>query len=217
MMHRTYFAFTNGLTEPVHVPKGTLQKLSDNFKAVERALGCTIPESILEKNINAPQPQFDEVLCGSVDRHNKAVIRFYDLLEAKLEQSTKTEVVTPEIAATFWNQLKIIELAPKFWSEDYYRNRMEHLYEVLRNRESEGVIWDKGAKLTPTQAANVIALIASYLEPSHSDLRLDVPKGHDYLASSYDGGYEWCEKCGAAIADSDISSCKKRKCPLTED
>jgi hypothetical protein len=217
MKFHTYFAFTNGLTESVHVPLGTLQELRNNFKAVEKALGCTIPESTWEKNINPPQPQFDEVLCGSVDRHNKAVIRFYGLVGAKLEQSVGTEVITPEIAATFWKQLKIIELSPKFWSEDYYRDRMEHLYEVLRGRESEGVTTWSNAKLTPTQAANVINLIASYLEPKHSDLRLDVPKGHDYLASSYDGGYEWCDRCKSAIADSDIGDCKNRRCPLVED
>jgi len=215
MKFHTYFAFTNGLTESVHVPKGTLQELSNNFKALENALGCTIPESTWEKNVNPPV--FVEMLCSFVDRHNKAVIRFYGLLEAKLEQSFGTEVITPEIAATFWKQLKIIELSPKFWSGDYYRDRMEHLYDVLRGRESEGVTWSKGAKLTPTQAANVINLIASYLEPNHSDLRLDVPKGHDYLASSYDGGYEWCDRCNAAIADSDIGDCKKRRCPLVED
>jgi len=213
MKFHTYFAFTNGLTEPVHVPVGTLQELRDNFKALEKALGCTIPETTWEKNV---KPSDIDLLCGSVDRHNKAVIRFYGLVGAKLEQSVGTEVITPEIAATFWMQLKIIELSPKFWSEDYYRDRMEHLYDVLRGRESEGVTWSKGAKLTPTQAANVINLVASYLEPNHSDLRLDVPKGRDYLASSYDGGYEWCENCNAAIADSDIGDCKKRRCPLSE-
>ena len=45
------------------------------------------------------------------------------------------------------------------------------------------------------------------------DRRLDVPKGYDYLASSYDGGYTWCEKCGAVLPE-DADACRKRKCPI---
>ena len=87
---------------------------------------------------------------------------------------------------------------------------MEHLYEVMRGRKSEGVTFGEKA-LTTKQAAAVINIFSPYLD--HDDRRLDVPNGYDYLASSYDGGYDWCEKCGA-MRPEDADACRKRKCPI---
>ncbi len=50
----------------------------------------------------------------------------------------------------------------------------------------------------------------SYLD-AH-DLRLEAPMGCDYLASSSDGGYVWCEKCGA-VTEEHLLQCKRRGCP----
>jgi hypothetical protein len=90
---------------------------------------------------------------------------------------------------------------------------MEHLYEVMRGRESNGVTFDV-KPLTEKQAAQVINLFSEFLDPD--DLRLNVPDGRDYLASSADGGYEWCDKCFKPIAEDD-TSCRRRKCPLREE
>jgi len=68
--------------------------------------------------------------------------------------------------------------------------------------------------LTPKQAAMVIRIFEQWLDPA--DLRLDVPKGYDHLESSYDGGYVWCEKCGAVSPD-EAYSCKKRGCPIRDE
>jgi len=67
--------------------------------------------------------------------------------------------------------------------------------------------------LTERQAAQVINLFSVFLD-AH-DCRLDVPKGYDYLASSYNGGYIWCEKCGAVTGDH-MANCRKRGCPKKE-
>ena len=48
------------------------------------------------------------------------------------------------------------------------------------------------------------------------DLRLDVPNGHDRLASSSDGGYDWCTRCGAMDPD-EAGDCRKKACPLLAD
>ena len=86
---------------------------------------------------------------------------------------------------------------------------MEVLYDVMRGNENEGITFGE-KKLTPKQASAVVRLFSEFLDKH--DRRLDVPNGHDYLASSYDGGYWWCEKCGAITYD-DAESCGKRKCP----
>jgi hypothetical protein len=107
------------------------------------------------------------------------------------------------------------------WTAEYYKERMDCLYAVMRGRETEGVSLDVKA-LTVKQAAAVARLFAEFLDPG--DNRLDVPHGHDYLASSYDGGYYWCagedakpSGCYRAVHPDDIGDCRRRKCPLKEE
>jgi hypothetical protein len=185
----------------------------------------------------------DALLCAVADAHNRWVRWLYHALGKWSEASKKgeplsdgwwpnqfqrehedafrlmagnygkpaeTEELTPEGAQTFWHGLVDIDVPPQRWTSDYYRERMEHLYEVMRGKEHEGVNFDE-KPLTPKQAASVIRLFETYLD-SH-DLRLDVPNGYDYLASSSDGGYEWCEKCGPAHPD-DADACRKKGCPI---
>lgn len=123
------------------------------------------------------------------------------------------ETMTPADAQTFWHGLRQIEVPAERWTSDYYRDRMEHIYEVLRGREHEGVTFDSKG-LSPKRAAAVINVFSEFLD-SH-DLRLDVPNGHDYLASSSDGGYDWCEKCGPAHPD-DARVCRRKACPIQDE
>lgn len=121
------------------------------------------------------------------------------------------ETLTVEDARSFWHALESrIDVPAQRWTSDYYQERMEHLYEVMRGRPSEGVTFGTKA-LTPKQAAEVVVLFSEFLDDH--DIRLDVPLGHDGLRSSADGGYVWCEKCGA-ITDDDVEACRKRKCPI---
>lgn len=124
------------------------------------------------------------------------------------------ERLTPEQAKTFWRALNEISVPPSRWTRELYVDRMEHLYEVMRGREHEGVTFNARESLSPKQAAAVVMLFAEYLDDN--DMRLDVPNGHDYLASSYDGGYDWCEKCGPVHPD-EGGQCRRKACPLRAD
>lgn len=81
------------------------------------------------------------------------------------------------------------------------------------SRGCDGMSFDEKS-LTPKQAAAVIRLFEQYLDPG--DLRLDVPKGEDHLASSHDGGYIYCDKCGPVTWEH-MEACRKKKCPARED
>lgn len=119
----------------------------------------------------------------------------------------ETEKMSQADAATFWHGLVEIKVPVERWSKDFYRDRMEHLYSVMRGAESEGVSFGEKA-LTPKQAAAVINIF-SFIDTN--DLQLDVPRGHDYLASSYDGGYDWCITHGAVHPD-DGMCCSNKDC-----
>lgn len=120
------------------------------------------------------------------------------------------DTLTPDDAQTFWRGLQRIDVSVERWTKDYYRDRMEHLYKVMRGHEDEGVTFDTAA-LTPKQAAAVIGLFAAYINDHGLDL--DVPNDCDYLASSSDGGYDWCEKCGPMHPDH-VPGCRRKACPL---
>jgi hypothetical protein len=123
----------------------------------------------------------------------------------------KTEVLSPEDAQTFWRGLVDIPVPSHRWTRSLYVDRMEHAYEVLRGRESEGVTLNCKKPLTVKQAAAVICLFSEWLD-SH-DMRLDVRRGYDDLTSSYDGGHDWCEQCGAVDYD-DARNCTTKACPF---
>lgn len=118
------------------------------------------------------------------------------------------ETITPDDARTFWYGLELLSVTPDRWTSDYYRGRMEHLYEVMRGRANEGVTFNARA-ITTKQAAAVINLLEVYLD--RSDLRLEAPKGCDDLASSYYGEYEWCDKCFAPMARISPSSALRKR------
>ncbi|HEA67728.1 MAG TPA: hypothetical protein ENI07_13020 [Desulfobacterales bacterium] len=81
----------------------------------------------------------------------------------------------------------------------------------MRGQESDGITFDEIPPLTPEQAGQVIVLFSEYLDTA--DIRLEVPRGHNRLASSDDGGYLWCEKCGAVTYE-DAEDCDTDGCPL---
>lgn len=221
MSYCVFFSMSVGLAKPHTVPKGTLLACQRHVAKVEAVLGLKA-----EKYLDNPAhwPSFrpskeikDEVLCETVRTHNRWVRWLYDRLAewAHKPPTGETEELTPADAQTFWHGLEELEVPFDRWTSDYYRDRMEHAYEVLRGRESEGATFDEKA-LTPRQAAAVIRVFSEWMDKG--DVRLDVPKGCDYLASSADGGYDWCERrgCGPMHPD-DAARCRKRKCPLRED
>jgi len=218
MSYRAYFLFSQGLAKPLFVPKGTKVEICKHVKHVEDTLKIK-----REKYKDNPEhwefhPDLshltDKQLCEIAEKHNEWVRRLYDKLGEWSQEPVKSgEKITPKDAEKFWPALQTIEVEPSRWTGEYYTERMRCLYEVMRGNETEGVSFD-AKKLTPKQAAGVINLFSPYLDKH--DRRLDVPKGEDYLASSYDGGYEWCSKCGAVTYEH-MQACRRKKCPAKED
>lgn len=224
MSFHVFFDFSVGLAKMVRAPIGTKARTLERVRHVESTLGIkrtttgeppTTMWDHWDERWRRGFPDIDnKVLCETVQEHNDWVRRFY----IDLETWAKTPVhggekLKPKDAAEFWHGLHCIKIAPERWTPDYYRNRMEHLYEVMRGREDEGVTLD-APLLSPKQAAAVIRIFDEHLDPA--DLRLDVPDGHDFLASSYDGGYDWCDKCFKPKTYEDGAACRRRKCPLVE-
>lgn len=214
MSYHSFFSFAAGLEKTLHIPKGTIEQIIDCIAETENALKITRekyldnPEHWAHNDYKTIQ---NKILCSTASIHNRIVRNFYNDLAIWAENPpSEFEELTNEIFQTILPGLNEIKVKPERWTGDYYTEQMEHLYEVMRGREDDGVSFDT-KKLTEKQAAAVINLFSEYLDKD--DRRLDVPKGHDCLASSYDGGYEWCEKCGA-ITFEDARRCNTRKCPL---
>lgn len=220
MSVQVYFEFSTGLECPLWAPVGTKAAIISHVEEIEAALGLKRVKYLdnpvhwdhFDADYRAGFPKVgDETLCKTIGEHNHWVRRLYgDMMTWSKTAADGLEEITPADATEFWHGLTQLTVQPDRWTGDYYRNRMDHLYEVLRGHDSEGVSFDaKG--LTPKQAGAVIGLFEQFLDPG--DHRLEVPNGHDYLASSGDGGYVWCEKCGPAHPD-DVDGCRKRKCPI---
>jgi hypothetical protein len=218
MSYKIFFMFSEGLSAPLNVPPGTHASIMHHVQHIESVLGLET-EQYLDNppNWKSTVPKegvTDEVFCREAEEHNHWVQNLYTWFSDWSENPVSNgEIITPEDAQKFWHALTMITVPPRRWTEDYYRARMETLYEVMRGRTTEGISFDEKA-LTPKQAAAVIRLFEPYLD-SH-DLRLDVPKGCDYLASSSDGGYVYCDKCGPVTEDH-LRECKKRGCPVREE
>jgi hypothetical protein len=215
MSYHVFFGFSSGLAKPLKVPLGTLKEIADHVEWVERTLDMKCPGggslwhwfNLRDACTRAEM----ETLCEVATKHNAFVRRLYEDLDTWSKTPVKGgESLTPSKAKKFWEALTEISVPVEKWTPEYYIGRMEHVYEVLRGRESEGATFDAKA-LTTEQAAAVINVFSTFLDDD--DRRLDVPKGYDYLASSYDGGYDWCEKCGPMHPD-DADCCRKRKCPI---
>lgn len=221
MAFEVFFSFSTGLAKTIYAPKGTKQAIDAHIEWIEKALNLGRTQYLdnpVRWDYTDPVTHNDfpgipnDVLCAAVKEHNNWVrMRYKQFGEwSNTPPKKPREAITPRDAKKFWHAFEILYIPLDRWNMDYYRNRMEHLYEVMRGRDDEGVSFDE-KPLTPRQAAQVINLFSTYID--NWDLRLDVPRDTDFLASSYDGGYSWCDKCGCAIAEDDVS-CRKRGCPI---
>lgn len=213
-MYFVYFDLSEGLSRSIVVEPGFIESVDEHIKVVERALGYCIVRQLedgrfLWRKILRPGVS-DDVLCDVARRHNDWVRHVYYRFD-KWSESPPVDGVelTPERAAAFWPALEFIDVPVNQWSQGYYINRMEHLFDVMTGNESEGVTFGADA-LTPQQAGAVVVLFSEFLD-SH-DTRLDVPDGCDYLTDDYD----WCEKCGKCI-DRDDMGCAEKGCPVRAD
>lgn len=231
MSYAVFFSFSTGLKDAIRVPVGTLASIQQHVRNVTLTLGLCVEKykdnaphwvrrlapGSKDRWLDATEPSTsisDQDYCEIAQVHNRWLRRLYaDLGKWQKEPVQDGEEITPEDAQTFWHGLVDIDVPPARWTGTYYRNRMEHLYEVMRGHEDEGVSFDEDA-LTPKQAAAVIRLFSEFLDPA--DLRLDVPKDCDYLASSSDGGYDWCITNGAVLWEDGLC-CDDPGCDLHQE
>ena len=218
MTYHVFFSFSQGLSRPIKAEPGTLERILTHVGHVEKTLGYKTTQYMDNPPYWESTVPMDgvtnKVFCKTAEDHNNFVRwLYYRLAEWSENPPDPFEEITPEDAKKFWHGLQMIEVPWTRWTRSYYIARMECLYEVMRGRESEGISFDAEA-LSPEQCAAVMNLFSQYLDDH--DTRLDVPRGHDYLAASDDGGYEWCEKCGAVTYE-DAMECGKKDCPLREE
>lgn len=220
MSVHVFFSFSTGLEKPLVAPVGTLASIIQHIEQVEAVLGLKrmtvgsedqhVAWDHWDKRYQLGFPDVpNKLLCETIADHNRWVRRLYNQFGGWFNSPVDGgETITPEDAKQFWRGLQTLAVAPSRWTPDYYRDRMEHCFEVLRGRENEGVSFDAKA-LTPAQAGAVVHLFETFLDPG--DARLECPKGHDHLANSDE--YDWCERCGA-VDPTDADYCRKRKCPV---
>lgn len=205
MSFHVFFGMSTGLSKTIRVARGTLQTIREQVAHVEAALGITSSKYGDNPEHWNPMSKWavvsDDVLCREAERHNRFVRWLYGRFEEWHDNPpTDGEEIAPEQAAECWRGLVMIVVPVERWTREYYCRRMEALYEVMRGQATEGMTFD-ARPLSVKQAAAVIRIFEQYLD-AH-DMQLDVPKGHDYLASPYDGGYVWCDRCGAPIHPSE--------------
>ena len=247
MRYAVLFDFSWCLAKTLTVPAGFKAAAVTHVEEVERILNLkrqppyTGTSAVHPLRPDEWNPRYDwadvddDLLCKTVDKHNVWVRQMYAALQQYAETPfapnlnanrqggiKSSEELTPLDAREFWHGLRALTVPPERWNRDYYIARMVALYEVMRGRPTERLTFD-AKPLTQQQAGEVIQLFESFLDPA--DARLQVVhepgrgfNGLDRLATSDDGGYDWCgDGCFKAIDPDCIGQCKRRHCPLRED
>ena len=207
----TYFTLTTGLREPLVAPAGTLARWTCHVESVETTLKIPVERDGFDESlVRDVRPRWrlprefdvdDETLCRVARDHNRWVRRAYEDLGRWMHETPTgdVETITLDQAAEVWRGFEtFFDVPVQRWTRDYYQERAEHLYQVMRGQEDEGVQFG-APPLTIEQARAVTILMSQFLD-TH-DIRLDVPRGWDSLANRYDGEYDWCEHCGAVAED----------------
>jgi len=237
MSVETRFMFTRGLLHPVDVQVGTLALIESHKAMLVEALGLgddptewrwAVRDKFRTRSVPSSRGQ-DLVPARAedagllTDKHVRAIAsdhqHFVDEIWTRLlpDQAEllggERETITVEHAAEFWPICSLpIEVPYWRWTAEHYHDRMEHAYEVMRGRASEGEHFDEDP-LTVRQANAVIKVFSQWMD--EHDVRLEVPNGHDDLKRSDTGEYEWCEHCGAI--DEDEVRCKASVCERGKD
>jgi len=202
MSFAVFFDFSTGFKCDLYFEPGTYERVLSRIRETEQQLGITREtyngQCRWTRHPLVAQDTPDDVYCRAVEKHNATVRWFYaECTKApKQPEGGRTEKISPEMAAELFIGLEQITVPPELWTDDYYRARMESMYDTLRGRPSEGMTFDSDA-LSVKQARDVIVLFSQYLD-TH-DIRLDVCKGQDWLTES--AGYFWCSQCGAVDYD----------------
>lgn len=157
-------------------------------------------------------------MAQAVRLHNDEVRWLYkDLCEwgTRKWKRGEWEKITMAQSIDFWGGLTILELPRDLWDREHYTDHMEHLHELLTTGSSRGTELDC-KPFNPKQAGALLMLFEDEIDQWGFDARFAIPldadlKPYDYITSSYDGGYDWCSKCGPIHTDDLHARC--RACP----
>jgi len=167
----------------------------------------------------------------AVREHNHFVRTLYSDLSKWAEQKqwkrNTAEKITVAQSHDFWGGLRTLELPRDIWDRDHFTDHMEHLHELLTTGSSRGTELDC-EPFKPQQAAALISLFEDEIDQWGFDMRFAVPldenlNPYDFIASSYDGGYDWCSHCGPIHRDDFHARCavcpraKTGECKLKND
>lgn len=160
-----------------------------------------------------------ERMATSLRWHNAFVRRLYSDLSVWAERKTwkrgESERITVEQSVEFWGGLEILDLPKELWNRSHFTDYMEHLHALLTTGDSRGVSLDC-KPFDAKQAGALIRLFEAEIDQWGFDARFDIPldehlKPYDRIASSDDGGYDWCSHCGPINSDDFHERC--RVCP----
>lgn len=184
-----------------------------------------------------PKPSHDEPQWWLADREREArinemhalvfnghwhfVTTMYENLGkwSKGCDAAETEVLKAEESHLWWGALHSLPWPDELMTRDVYRAYLEHVGEVLSGNESRGVKLDC-KPLSHDQKEALLVFIEGETDVKGYDLRAAFPvdesgEAFGCVAFSYDGGYDWCGRCGLPIHEEAVSRrcevCPKRK------
>lgn len=217
-----------GLTRtPSYTPEGEKQRPGWHWSSTERSmLDKAGPPVDREQNHwwlqDRERDERISRISSVVRAHNDRVRGLYEDITKWQEKKWKrgeVEKITPKMANEFWGGLTFLDLPRELWTREHFVDHMEHLYVLLSTGSSRGQNLDC-PPFDGDQTSALINVFEDELDQWGFDCRFEVPldenlKRYDFLASSYDGGYDWCEDCGPIYSDAFFQRC--RVCPAAKE
>jgi len=207
---KLFFDLAESFMEPIMVPAGTYKKILNQIESVENELGFK-REKHEDNQWHWQETLKDDVsdatFCEVVWSHNAFVRSLHDNLRkwAAEKPDGETEIITVEQSRDFFPGLRQLSVPYERWTEDYFEEKLENIYDIMRGRNRDGVSFD-AEPLSEEQAAGVVLLFQEYIV-GHERFpkNYDVPRGCDYLADSEDTA--WCEQMGFCVHPNDVGEC----------
>lgn len=208
---------------PTYTPEGEAQRPGWHWQSCGQAMLATAgPE------VDRTQPDWHladrerdsriDKMANAVRLHNEEVRTLYkDFVDWQKRKWKKgaSEIITVAQSVEFWGGLVMLDLPRDLWNREHYTDHMEHLHALLTTGSSRGVELDC-KPFNAKQAGALIGLFEEEIDQWGFDARFEIPldahlKPYDCIKSSYDGGYDWCSKCGPINSDDFHARC--RVCP----
>lgn len=221
--------------ELTYTPEGEKQRPGWHWRGTQRSMletaGPEVDRTLSQWHLkDRERDALIECMSQAVLRHNDYVMQLYEDLtkwQGRRWKRGEAETITVPQSVEFWGGLQILEFPRELWTRNHFTEHMQHLHELLTTGESRGVSLDC-KPFNPKQASALLKLLEDELDQWNFDMRFDIPldenlKPYDMIVASYDGGYDWCERCGPIHTDDFRARCavcplaKRGKCHLKND